>query len=494
MVDRPWKPLYTLITESLEYKPVAQTKERGLFKAPNQLRKLLEFTKYNNEPILPDLPEEIYLSSGYTSRHIERLQELGVSTMSWTEVLDRLSADLVRPQSRTKTTAATDSWHVAFAEMFQHIFKHHGSEGVYQERLRRLAIVPLTKPNQWSGCAGYGNRDPIYFAFTGSTPIPDRISLRLLDRTASKNATRKAFYESLGVKECPKETVFAEIKKAHQGSPTSSEIIEQLRYMFHQGYNTKDVRSWAKVPIVDGDPVTAYRNTIFFPSDGEFDMYQLVPRKLDKAYVFLSDAILNAELPTVRVNNETWKKWLSRAIGAGSCPKLKAGGLSKSVELSSEIEAVLTHSPTKFLATLRAHWDEYQKDAFSVAEALRNCSVPCQSGSMKPLQYTYLPTIAVSTEVRRLKLDEKTLPLLDVGDISLDEATHRSWKFLEEFGVKSAPGLEFYRLAIREKATKDTVPNPKEVADIYKCMARMVTLEGHDALRYEHPKFPPRWY
>jgi hypothetical protein len=223
-------------------------------------------------------------------------------------------------------------------------------------------------------------------------------------------------------------------------------------------------------------------------------MYQLVPRKSQNAYVFLSEAAFNAELPTVRVDNETWKEWLARAIAARNYPRLTVGGLFGSDELTLEIKAVLEHSPSKFLATLRAHWDEYQKDAFSAAKALRNCSVPCQSGSMKPLQSTYLPTVAISTEVHRLKLDKKTLPLLDVGDMLLDEATHRSWKFLEEFGVKSAPDLEFYRLAIREKAMKATDPNPKEVAEIYKCMAQIVTLQGQDALRYEHPKSPPKWY
>jgi hypothetical protein len=495
MVEYPWNLLYTSIVESLATKPVAQTRERKLFKAPNRMRTLVRSTLHKEEPILPDLSEEVYLAPEYTNEHERRLRELGVRKISRDEVIDRIQADLVRLQSKTKTTVATDPWHEAFAYMLRPLLADSGdlATKLQQQRLKMLAMIPLVGNDQWTDApsVGGGDSDQVYFAFTGMTPIPETLPLRLLDQTASNNVNRKAFYMSLGVKECPKELVFTKIREMHQRIYAPHGIIVQLHYMFQQGYNPDHVKPWVRVPTISGDTVRASTHDVLFPSEGKFDMYQLVPKKFHKTFTFLSEGLFDTSLRTERVNNQTWKEWLARATGARYCPRLKGTNIfNGDTPLSSATEAVLKHSPTKFLSMLRAHWIEYKEDALLVNKALRKCLVPCKSGDSKPLQSTYLPTADVMRETLRLQMSEDTVPILRLGDNTLNEATYRSWKFLEEFGTKSKPDLEFYILALRARSTSTINPDPKELAEIYKCMAQLATVQDYDSLRYEHLYMP----
>jgi hypothetical protein len=484
-MEHPWKPLYPSIVDSLKTKPVIQTRERRQFKTANQVRRLVPSCIHREQPIIPDLPDEMYLASEYTESHQIRLTELGLDFIDWGNLIDRVQADLISPFSRIKTTDPTDPWHEAFARMLLPAFATSSRvSNSTRQRIKRLALIPLVSPNQWTGTPGvsFGGSDKIYFAFTESTPIPKSISLRLLDRTASQNATRKALYQALGVEECPKKTVFAKIRELHQLSCAPSRPIDQLQYLFHQRYESDDIKSWIWIPLTNGNTAKASRCQHYFPSDIEFDMYRLVPTH--GSIPFLSDALINAEQFTMRVNNEDWKTWLARVTGARYYPAIRGDTDSDGCHhLSLGLKAVLEHNPAKFLGTLRAHWNEYHKDAYTVKEDLRHCSVPCTSGATVPLCNTYLPTTEIVAEAARLGITRNALPLLVLSEDTLDETTHLLWKFLEEFGVVSKPDLRFYRLAISVKWTELSHKNSEKIAEVYQCMAQLATIRDHDALR-----------
>jgi hypothetical protein len=484
-MEYPWKSLYPSIVDSLKTKPVIQTRERRQFKTANQVRRLVPSCIHREQPIVPDLPDEMYIASEYTESHQDRLTELGLGVISGDVILVRIQADLISPFSKIKTTDPTDPWHEAFAKMLLPAFaKSNEVPTSLQKEIKRLALIPLTSPNQWTGTPriGFGGSNKIYFAFTGTTPIPESISLKLLDRTASQNATRKAFYKALGVEACPKTTVFAKIKELHQSSCAPSSPIDQLRYLFQQRYEFDDIKSWIWIPLANGHIAKASRCQCYFPSNVEFDMYRLVPKHGNVH--FLSDALINAERCTVRVNNEDWKTWLARVTGARYYPAMRdATDPDDRHNLSLGLKTVLEHNPAKFLGTLRAHWNEYQKYAYTVKKDLRQCSVPCTSGATVPLCNTYLPTAEIVAEAARLGITRNALPLLVLSDDTLDEVTHRLWTFLEEFGVVSKPDLRFYGLAIDVMCTELSHKDSNKIAEVYQCIAQFATLRTYDVLR-----------
>lgn len=490
-MERPWKPLYTLITESLATKPVAQTWEKGQFKAPNRLKIVVPCAIHRGLPILSDLEDEIYLAPGYTDRQRSRLRELKSANLNWNDAVDRLQADLSRPKSRLMTTSTTDSWHEAFADLFIQVFADPTNMVDTKQRIRRLAIIPLINGRQWTGAPGasIGGSNKVYFSYTDTIPIPGSLSLRLLNRYASQNAKRRAFYKALGVEDCPRETVFSKIKDRHQTQPQPSDIIDDMQYLYHQRCDWNHIKSWIWVPLTNGATIKAATKTLYFPSDGEFDMYQLVPSQPNLC--FLSSTLYDIEPLSVRVNEESWRTWLVRILSARNYPLLMGdpSGLGDGHELSYSLKVVLEHNSAKFLGTLRAHWQFYQQQAHLVEKVLRTCRVPCRSGLHALMECTYLPTTDILNEMLRLDIEEDEIYLVNVSEATLDDATYRSWKFLEDFGVASRPNLTFYEIAIESKAKQDANVDARVIADIYTQIVRLATIEDHDDLRLGKPTF-----
>jgi hypothetical protein len=484
---RPWKSLFFSITNALSTLPIVQTRGKRLFKAPTEVRALVLSTLHLGQPILPDLADEQYIAHGYSEKHRERLKELGMPAISFSEMIDRLQADLVRLPSKTKTMAATDPWHEAFASMFLPLFESSTSpEITLQRRLQRLAVIPLIAPNQWAGAAGDSKSSKVYFAYTDKIPIPESISLKLLDKHASVNPTRKAFYKALGVEECPKELVFAEIKKLHR-NPSHEAKEPELRYLFYFHENSSQLKDWLQIPA-GGVSLSAKETSRswYFPSQAEHDLYQLIPASKQKDIrdiaVFLSPALVEFVPSSVRVGKRTWNTWLKALTDAENRPRLtQCKGTSTS--LSPEILAVLKYNPAKFLATLKAHWTSYQESVNLVREELGKCQVPCQDRTLASLSETYLPTSDIFDRLSGFNLPETTVDILQLPVSILTNATCQDWRFLELFGVRSQPDLHFFTKALSQLTNEETVFFDA-VKQVYRGISDHVKAKDFDNIRY----------
>lgn len=483
-LDHPWKLLRSSIVDGLKSEPVLQTWEQKRFRAPIDCRFLLADALHEGEPILPDLAEEVYLASDYSGWH-SQLRDLGVRNIHSNELIDRLQADLARRTSRTKTTPANDQWHEAFANLFLPMLQNCAPKAkVLQKRIKMLDVIPLSISHIWVGAPGFSSGAPsnVYFSDTDDTEIPSSVSLKLLNRIASHNPKRRAFYKALGVEECTKSLVFRKIKEAHSSQPRRiKSIAEDLRFLFEAHYTDNDIKSWVWVPLIDDVTTRASILSLYFPSNEEFDMFQLIPDQDAEGIGYLSEALLDASSSRRCVNDEDWKTWLTRTLKARYYPPLTRSPRPSNT-LSSEIQLVEQCAPGKFLGLLRAHWDDYQAEAHLVSKELSRCLAPCRSGRRKRLWSSYLPTSEISEKISRIGLLDSKMPLLDLPEVTLDASAYRSWKFLTDFGVKSEPDLKFYMVAMRLKAL-EVVPNVSHVAQIYQNMAQIATVQNHRNLR-----------
>ncbi|KAH7082057.1 hypothetical protein FB567DRAFT_581505 [Paraphoma chrysanthemicola] len=511
-MDHIWKQLTSSITEKLKVKPVIQSREQRRFNVPCQFRHLVNGTLHNDEPLFPDLAEEIYLAKEYASRHRKHLSILGVTNLNWDDIVGLLQADVVRMSSRLKNTPPQDSWHETFSDLLLRLFLLP-SQSRLQLQVKRLALLPLSGSSQWTGAPGVSSGGPqkIYFANVGTTPIPEHLPLSVLDRDASANSRRRAFSKAMGVEECTKATVFAKIKDRHCdlfggpfgtfGSFKAPDLgHDHFFFLFCQRCSVDDIKTWVKVPLNTGETAKASDTNLYFPSDAEFDMFKLLPTQNTSAK-YLAKSLFKAEPPTPSANNEDWSTWLARVTGARYFPPLtridnvRRFGMNRR-QLSTEVQDVIKHKPVKFLGLLRAHWDVYQMEANQVEQELRSCQVLCRSGKMVPLHTTYLPTTEVITMVDELGIPARTMPMLSISLTTLDEITYRSWKFLEEFGVCSKPNMTFFVLAIQAMAGSDfESPDISKVTQIYANMAQMATVQHHDQLRmiFDDSKEPTIW-
>ncbi|ORY18241.1 hypothetical protein BCR34DRAFT_596464 [Clohesyomyces aquaticus] len=500
-MEQPWKRLYPQIKRHLASMSVLQTRGQRRFKRPSDLRWVPELGFHDGDPILEDLAGEIYLAQEYSRLNHDILIDLGVSIWTNEEIISRVQADLVNFQSRIKTLSPNNSWHEAFATLLSDILP--GLNVSQRLRLKRLAIIPLSRSNQWTGAPGMGGGglERIYFPYTGSTPIPDDIGLHLLDKVASGNATRKRFYKALGVEECPKEVVFAKIKVAHQLDWHSLDFRSHLMYFFQVRQWRGELKYWFRMPTDDGTTL-AVSARFYFPSNNEYDMDQLltvdVRRRLRSRINMLPRNLVELNPPrqhTGGFSYQSWKEWLEEISEGRRFPPLlrdakdappvsSFGSTSPLSPLSPDLEAVLRFNPRKFLGTLKAHWNVYQDDVPRVLAELRNCEVPCRSGKSLPICTTYLPTVDILKILLDLGLanSDDGIPILILPDGDLDDVSVRHWRFLEDLGARSKPDLEFYKLALSKIGDNGTVARDR-VNGLYASMARLATTDHQDALR-----------
>jgi hypothetical protein len=433
--------------------------------------------------------ENHYIAPEYGTRHDQTLEDLGVRRLDWSEVIARIQADLVNPNYRIKTRKSNHPWHEAFAKLGLLVLEN--SKAVDQQTLKRQAVIPLLKPNQWTVAPGMfsGGLDKIYFPYIGTTRTPGGIDLHMVDQVASTNTARKAFYKSLGVAECSKKMVVTKIREVHQSVRDPSDLYSHLMCLFQVHDRPEVFQHWLQMPTDDGRKVSVLKK-FYFPSDEEYDLAQLLPKdiqlQMNLEFNLLPSVLVGIYPSALIVHGRTWKAWLKEVTNAKYHSSLcRAGKNPPSVSLSLALQAVLEHNSENFLGTLKAHWNEYQHHAWKVCNVLKECKVLCRSGKSFPLHTTYLPTVNVIEKLQELVIDDSKheIAILILPDCDLDDFTSRQWRFLEDYGVCSKPDLRFYQSAL---AKLNDAPNVllEVMKELYNSMARLATAEDPESLPY----------
>ena len=155
-VEKPWKHLYSSIVDILKTKSVLETWEQRQFKKPPQLRQLATCCLFKDQPLLGDLKDEMYLASDYRHKRTKTLEDLGVYTMTWNEVMIRIQAHLTSQSSRIKIKKRDSPWYEAFAQLG--LLALQGESSGISEWFKRQPLICLSQANQWTGAPnmGYG--------------------------------------------------------------------------------------------------------------------------------------------------------------------------------------------------------------------------------------------------------------------------------------------------------------------------------------------------
>jgi hypothetical protein len=491
-MSSPWTDLYGSIKRVLKDMPILRTREHFILKAPKLLRHVPNSAFHKNEPILADLSEELYLSSEYAAHHEQALSDLGVTALSLHDLVELLKVETTKLSSKLKCKRRDDPWHESFAELLLHAMSTNHSDKA-MSNLKRLPIIPLVRPNQWTGAPGQskGGREHVYFSYTDKIPIPESLSTDLLDRDASRNPRRKAFYTALGVEKWAKHSVLAKIQDAHRGSirlPTFGvPQFAELRYLFYHHDKPDELRAWVELPTEQLDTAKATKRW-YFPSEDEYSMHQLIPARvrpeIRKDAVFLPQGLMSFVSPGVEVRDKTWTSWLQELTEARYIPMLtkRTNGV---LSISTGLAAVLEHNPSKFLGTLKAHWKTYQATAGGICDEFGMCKVPCQGGTSRELNKTYLPTVKILHYLKEFNLPETTVPILQLPGAPLEKTARHEWGFLELFQVRSEPDLSLFKCALGalRRLQDQSQVSTYAVTKVYHCLAGLAKTDDFEKLR-----------
>jgi hypothetical protein len=506
-----WKILYPTIQQHLRQRPILQTWTTGKLRIPGKLRRLPENMQHDGEPILGDLQDEEYLAPYYASKHYRALAALGAVCADIGDMVKRLEMDLCNPKtSKVMTTKPRDSWHEAFALLFLTPFVTPSTKTVHDDstiragkRMKILAFIPLKGRKQWTGAPGAsrGGLPKLYFSTRNGVPIPDNLGLKLLDEVASSKTQQRRFYKALGVEECPEKLVVTKIKEYHERPERPAELANvhsHFQYLYRIGEDPSSLKTWIWTPVDDDHGVLSSEK-LYFPSQGTHDLYQLFSSlssvnkaKLNDIATFMDLTLFQLEAEGTNTQDITWEDWLQKATGARHYPPLieeNGVGVSDKPSLSPVLHAVRKYRSAMFLSTLKAHWEDYQDDAAMVGHDLRVCKVRCISTDRAPLQTCYLPTKEVIERVLEMDLAPADFPILSLQGLNtanekLDKAGYRQWRFLEEFGARPQPDLEFYKQALRKIKGLRQYPTLDILKNVYRYMAELATARDQKDLRY----------
>jgi hypothetical protein len=250
-MEHLWKPLYAKIRELLKDMPILQTWERRIFKRPSELRRLIPCTLHHGAPIFDDLPNEKYLAPEYGQHNV--LEELGVGILDWSDILERLQADLMSSHSKMRSLSPNNEWHASCAALLLLAFDNAQTE-VTRQQIKQMAIIPLLD-GQWTSSLQvltFGGPRLTYFPSTDGVPIPEDLSLQLVEAGAASVPKRENLFGKLGVQNCAKEEVIQLIYFRHrmstEGASHSSIPASHFEYLFYFGTSPNLLKNWLLVP------------------------------------------------------------------------------------------------------------------------------------------------------------------------------------------------------------------------------------------------------
>jgi hypothetical protein len=482
-MEHLWKPFYAKIRELLKDMPILQTWKGRVFKRPAELKFLIPCTLHHDAPIFDDLPDEKYLAPEYGHRNV--LKEFGVENIHWSDIMERLRADLMSAHSKMRSLAPNDEWHASCAALLLLAFEKAHAE-VTQQEIKQMAIIPLLS-GQWT-TSTIGRPCPIYFPSTDGVPIPEDLFLRLVEPGAASVLKRANLFRKLGIQNCAKEEVIRKIEFHHKKytKSISHSVVpaSHFKYLFHFDTSPDLLRNWILVPTEAGRLRKASMQ-LYFLSDEKYDTQQLLGRGCEAKNgpaAFIRRELVESESPHAHGQNLSWPEWLKRATGARYFPPLVEDPSAS--QLSPVMLAVLEQSCEKFVGLLQAHWiTEYESTISKlpwISSKLGECRVLCESKATCQLRSTYLPSIEIKIKAKELCV-EREFPILKLP-VTLDRTNYRHWRFLEDLGVGHKLDLRFYMLVLEKMRSSDNVA-AQNVVDVYRCMAKTAQLEKREKLR-----------
>ncbi|KIX09215.1 uncharacterized protein Z518_00294 [Rhinocladiella mackenziei CBS 650.93] len=446
-----WEDLSEDIKEYLQDKKVVRS-WCGDLRTLAYLRFLPSWFLYEQEPLLPDNYQDIYLSPEYEKMDLDRLKDLGLKRITSREIVARLA------EVRLDEEPLDDPWHTAVAALVERLLQNHAVKAEVQ----LLDIIPLNDES-WVSLSSL-RAEPVYFPYlvdedSVRIELPEGLGLRKLHPTAAADGERGGIYMRLGISSCHHETAISKILDAHLANVRRGNVYDFVRdseilFWFGRPEEKEGGGLFGRqAPHKDIRFVSTLRSlhqgrSLFLPSDEEYHAQKLLaesPSTDFTGFGFLNPLYLKSQVRDKIRHQCDWFSWL-RKCGMSYFPRLNVW-TSSGYSLSPPMKLIARDNPVKFVPNLREHWSDYQVGSISVEKELKCLPVPCQDGSKKPMSEIILPTQELLEEAQQLNMEHK-LPFLQLP-AGCKIQTPESWSFLKEFGMICDLNAAFYLAGIR---------------------------------------------
>lgn len=451
-----WECLYVDIQVKLLLNdiPILRSRRNELHSI-DHMTTLPDWFIHNDEPIVPDTDEDIYLSDDYESSDVRVLEDLGVREISATQILERIQLGLSQRAEPpiNHHLPLDDAWHTAFASLIQRLLRKKS----IKKDVERLRIIPLDD-NRWVSPVSL-RVDAVYLPYlvdedSVSIKVPDGLGLKKLHETAAADGERASFYMSLGITSCPPDAVTARILEMHRTGERTGTVLTfkmDLEILFWFGKQPSlSMQSQNRLILVSDENKPLRGPFLFFPSEDNYHAEKLLAATPKEdlhncGYGILHEQYLKSQVSNHIRHGLDWRSYLQR-WGVKYFPDL-VYEVSAGWKLHSLMELIARDNPDSFVANLKAHWIDYRIDASRIKNDLKNVRVPCLNDSTQRLCDTVLPTPELTDRSRDPNLTN-LLPFLKLLPEDYDTQQSEAWFFLKEFGVICEVNANFYLRAM----------------------------------------------
>lgn len=468
-----------MILESLSESKILLTRN-GALDCPKSLQHpSSRHCDRHGQPLLDDIAPEVYMSEGYNWRgHSELLTELGVTNLSFKNILDRLDPYLVGSTPRLFDVSLDDDWHARLASLLLRGLSMYGTR--IRERVEGMALIPSSCGVLLSASSG-----DIHFPVDDQgRAIPDDLTLKTVDVKISQDTPRWRLFEALGVSSCSSQKVVSSILRRYN-SPvgvTLRHSVDHLKYLFWVG--SQEILD-KRIFVMDQMERRVYRafvtfgvhiiwDDVYFATDGEYGTKKL-SQKLrrrsnqqnsfpDEIYI-IHDAYLGAIPPSACPHGLTWERWLQVRAGVRRVPKLFDPFQGRLFPLGQHF---LDYHPTTFIGILKTYWSSYNREmASNIIRVLKSMLVPGRYTQERfPLCRQYYPSNQLLDLCSRAGVTDNFAHILKVpADLVTD--TSDEWEFLSTFRVGLQPDIRFFRYIFSSLTAGQTV-NAQRIEGLFR--------------------------
>ncbi|KAF5666548.1 hypothetical protein FCIRC_10136 [Fusarium circinatum] len=474
-------PFWILLDNTLQYKlseiPLLRPRSQkfGSLSKIADLKRLSadELDQYG-APLLPDLEQELYLSSGYESLDLDILSQYGLTYMSNVEVTRRLGAFTKTDDWRTRTFENRDEdWHARLARLVLKMWNDMLSNG--KKAIRSLDLIPLASGDLKRATKG-GENEEFYDNMIEGISIPGDLDFPMLLPAATANADCRKLYEIFGPKTLAVQQVREKIINIYKDPAQAAKLDlakSRNHLVFLYRIEPKDFinKEEQEVMVVYDHKLRIKRpkhEYVYLPGEGPVAPGKVLsppfPEGLEPPDVSLLHPAYLEDPPTPSAGNEkSWTQWLYHIIYC-----------EEKIQLFSvrdpPAEADKNYSPEyKFLVkaypglTLHRLMLNFQKpevkkqwiDDKKGTALMRRMEFLCTDGVRHPLEETILPLPKLLESCEKSFASVGNMPFLKLDEPVKDDDIPAWLDLAEHCGIGTKDDTKF-TLAILSSISKTT--------------------------------------
>jgi hypothetical protein len=473
--DGLWKDLISSIKSKLKNLPVLRSLERSTCRTINDLyyRQNIDNDRHG-APLFADLRPEVYLSDSYALADIDILKIFGLGCLAFDKTIAMVKRDLQAGPEHSRITSPNtdDDWHTRACTLLNLAWTCNWPHHI--RSLKQLEIIPLQDGSWVTSEIG-----DIFYPKYGNVVIPKDLGMRLVEPMATRNETRCAFFDNLGVHRIDV-LIVSNIRERILSPPTVfgtipriESSIERMRFLFltqhlypeedglsgkFRVYNHRGVAknpSFTDLYISNDDP---YGAELFLRQKGR--------------QVNCVNSRYFEEIPSIAPDSGlTLHRWMHKYLGIRQHLRLVSSDRNS---LSVECLDTAATRPAEFLGFLRHLWSFESHIVLKTGpllNTLKETMVLCRNEKMEKLCKTYLP-LKPLLDVHRQFLGDEYFPFIQSSELfGQDEVSHL-WSFLvRNLGVGNQDNVSFRLQLMRRlklaNIDAQTLDNPSRVIDLY---------------------------